>query len=180
MRQKGADQNCGPRPYSFGIFGTHCGRGTWRVSLGYMQMRIQSAEELQGVADRILSAIEARHWQKAAVVALSGDLGAGKTSLTKVLAKKLGVNASVKSPTFVIMGSYDISGPFKHLIHIDAYRLEKESELEALSFSALLEDKSNLIFIEWPEKVQGLIPKDAMRVSLEHVSENERIINLEE
>lgn len=105
------------------------------------------------------------------VVGLSGHLGAGKTSCTKLLAKELGIPETVTSPTFVIMKIYDIpagaklaSGAgvpisFKRLVHIDAYRLERRSELEGIDFERVSSDPHNLVVIEWPENA-GLSKDD--------------------
>ncbi len=121
--------------------------------------------------------------EAATVVALSGDLGAGKTTLTQEIARQLGVAESIVSPTFVIMKAYELapsarSHAFKRLVHIDAYRLKDASELEKLGWHELAADPDNLILIEWPERVEGLIPSDAHIVSLSHVSENERSVSL--
>jgi len=96
------------------------------------------------------------------VIGLSGHLGAGKTSFTKLLAKELGITETVTSPTFVIMKIYEISAgtfSFKRLVHIDAYRLEKRGELEALDFERISSDPQNLMIIEWPENA-GLTKED--------------------
>lgn len=91
----------------------------------------------------------------ALVVGLSGHLGAGKTAFVKRLAAKLGITEDVTSPTFVIMKIYDTTNDtFRRLIHIDAYRLEERSQLEALRFEDVVSDSHNLVMIEWPENVQ--------------------------
>lgn len=126
------------------------------------------------VAEEVLSKISSG--EKATVVALSGDLGAGKTTLTQQIAGLLGVKEAVISPTFVIMKIYGLSKQkWKHLVHIDAYRLESEKELELLGWHEMINDSSNLILIEWPEKVPGLT-KDALFVSLSHKDEHTREI----
>ena len=97
------------------------------------------------------------HVDEALVVGLSGHLGAGKTAFSKIIASLLGVTDTVTSPTFVLMKLYDIDPtlnyPWKRLVHIDAYRLERREELEALNFEQLVADVNNLILIEWPENV---------------------------
>ncbi len=106
---------------------------------------------------------------EALVVGLSGHLGAGKTAFTKAVAKLLGVTEEVTSPTFVIMKMYGLESvisnqktetnlktvevPWKKLVHIDAYRLERREELGALDWEKLVADKNNLILMEWPENV---------------------------
>ncbi len=106
---------------------------------------------------------------KATVVALQGELGSGKTYFAQQFGKVLGVEENMASPTFVIMKSYNINWKgFKKLIHIDAYRLEKEQELIHLGWEELIKDPENFILVEWPERVEGLIPKDAKRIHFKH------------
>ena len=88
---------------------------------------------------------------KATVVYLQGDLGSGKTTFTKNLCKQLDLNIDITSPTFTILKSYEFPiENFKKLIHIDAYRLESYKDLQKIRIEEYLEDKENLIFIEWP------------------------------
>jgi tRNA threonylcarbamoyladenosine biosynthesis protein TsaE len=96
----------------------------------------------------------------ATVVGLYGNLGAGKTTLTQSIARGLGVGETVTSPTFVIEKIYELAGQkFTHLIHIDAYRIEKSEELLRLGWQEIISDSQNLILIEWPEKVSDIMPK---------------------
>lgn len=112
----------------------------------------------------------------ALVVALSGDLGAGKTHFVQGMAKAFGVTEQVASPTFVIERIYALEDQsFSRLVHIDAYRLEDPSELERLGWARLLEDPATLIAIEWPEKVSRLMPDDAIRLRFKIAGEG-RII----
>lgn len=105
----------------------------------------------------------------ATVIALQGDLGSGKTHFAQNFGKVLGVEENMPSPTFVIMKNYNInSWGFKKLIHIDAYRLEKEEELINLGWNEMVKDPENIILIEWPERVPNLIPKDAKRIVFKH------------
>jgi tRNA threonylcarbamoyladenosine biosynthesis protein TsaE len=91
---------------------------------------------------------------EAILVGLSGHLGAGKTAFVKLVAKELGDSEEVTSPTFVLMKLYETKNDrFPRLVHIDAYRLERPEELEALDFEKLVADKNNLIMMEWPENV---------------------------
>lgn len=130
----------------------------------YMETRIQTLEELHEVAGVVLSELAPR--DQATIIALKGDLGAGKTAFVKAVAKHLGIGHEITSPTFVIMKSYEISSHpvFKTLTHIDAYRIESDDEMRVLKFGEILSDQSNLVCIEWPEKIQNLIPKDAKTI----------------
>lgn len=88
------------------------------------------------------------------VVGLSGHLGAGKTAFVKLVAAELGIQEDVTSPTFVLMKIYGAQrGPWKRLVHIDAYRLERREDLEALRLDPIVADVGNLVMVEWPENV---------------------------
>ena len=118
----------------------------------------------------------------ATLVALFGELGAGKTTLTQEVAKQLGVRENINSPTYVIMKIYDINKNsiyhdiFKKLIHIDAYRLDSSAELLKIGWEEIQKDENNLILIEWPEKVEDIIPKDTIKIKLTHLDEETRQI----
>ena len=115
---------------------------------------------------------------RATVVALSGDLGSGKTTFAQAVGKILGVAENMHSPTFVIEKIYDINFKnFRRLIHIDAYRLESESELLHLGWQDLTKESENLILIEWPENVQEIIPKDAKIIRFKFIDETTREIS---
>ncbi len=111
----------------------------------------------------------------ALIVGLYGNLGAGKTTFTQAVAREMGVVDIVNSPTFVIEKLYETKhSHFIRLIHIDAYRLANASELQNLNFEALVENKHNLIIIEWPENVKEILPQDHQRIYCEFVDETTR------
>lgn len=139
-------------------------------------MQTHSLQEFNAEAVRFVASLVPG--TAATVVALSGDLGAGKTTFAQAVARYFGIEEQVTSPTFVIEKIYDIpEGAFKRLIHIDAYRLKEERELETLGWRALLADSSTLILIEWPERVPGLLPMDTHRVTLQYIDEQTRDIS---
>ncbi len=115
---------------------------------------------------------------KATVLGLYGDLGAGKTSFTQGLAQALGVSETVVSPTFVIEKIYTLEGQkFSHLIHIDAYRIEKSDEMLHLGWQEIIANPQHLIVVEWPELIADIMPEH-IQVKLEHSAENERSIEI--
>lgn len=116
----------------------------------------------------------------AALITLSGDLGAGKTTFTQQLATQLGVSEPVVSPTFGIMKQYELDGHphFDVLIHIDAYRIESLSEVGPLRFSELFERPRTLICLEWPEQIADIIPDTKIAVSIEIQAGEERRVTL--
>ena len=102
------------------------------------------------------------------VVALSGDLGAGKTVFAKGFAEGLGITAAVTSPTFTLMQVYE--GGRLPLCHMDAYRLEEESELEAVGGDEYF-GGDGAVLVEWPEMVEGLLPEDTVWIRIDRIPE---------
>ena len=134
-------------------------------------------DDIPNVAKAIILKAKQTCSVSATLIALSGDLGAGKTTLTQEIARQLGVKENVISPTFVIMKKYEVvDDTFKYLVHIDAYRLEKDEELLKLGWKEILEDKNNLVIIEWPESVIGCIPDKVCKVRLSHQDEGTRTV----
>jgi tRNA threonylcarbamoyladenosine biosynthesis protein TsaE len=100
------------------------------------------------------------------VVVLSGELGAGKTTFAKGLARGLGVTETVTSPTFTIVQQYEGRIP---VAHVDVYRLDRLQELHDLGFEELLEGAVTLI--EWGEAIARVLPRDRLVVHLAPVDE---------
>ncbi len=112
---------------------------------------------------------------EALVVGLIGELGAGKTTFTQAIAGYLDIKNKVNSPTFVIMKKYPIKkGQFKFLFHLDAYRLKNEKELLHLGWDEIIKNKEHLVFVEWPENVIKIMPRDSVFVSISHTKEGHR------
>lgn len=139
-------------------------------------LTIHEEAELREIAAEVLASLTPK--DNATVLALTGDLGAGKTAFTKSLGRALGVKGEITSPTFVIMKTYPIpQHPFlKNLTHIDAYRIESDDEMRVLGFEALLTDPNRLIVIEWPERIRGVVPNDAQGISFVIQNGNERMV----
>jgi tRNA threonylcarbamoyladenosine biosynthesis protein TsaE len=153
-----------------------------------MKYTSRSLEETKGLARIFLDSIEFSP-KHATVVALSGDLGSGKTAFVQAIGEIIGIEENLHSPTFVIEKIYPIfwkatrpeglnGGVFKNLIHVDAYRLEQEAEILHLGWEKIIREPENLIFIEWPENVSGVIPENALKISLGFIDETTRDINI--
>lgn len=128
---------------------------------------IQNQVDMGAVVSRVLEHVNAQ--DAAAVVALHGELGAGKTTFVQILAKALGVSEAVTSPTFVIMKQYELpeeKNGLRELIHIDAYRIDDENEMTPLRFTELLATPGTLVCVEWAEKIKNLLPKNLIDVSI--------------
>ncbi len=130
-----------------------------------------SLEETEKIAKEFVSKLSPKN-NMAVVVGLSGELGAGKTAFTKCVANVFGVDDTVTSPTFVIEKIYELKNQkFTHLIHIDAYRLDKSDELLNLGWQKVVSDPNNIILIEWPERVADVMP--------EHIKINLKALEIE-
>jgi tRNA threonylcarbamoyladenosine biosynthesis protein TsaE len=117
------------------------------------------------------------------VLALIGDLGSGKTILTKGLAKGLGIKKIVNSPTFVLMKIYKIKNlksrkmtrgssqdllglKIRNFIHIDAYRLTAGKDLVDIGIEDWLNKKNTVVIIEWADRVKDILPKKAITIKI--------------
>ncbi len=112
-----------------------------------------------------------------AVVALSGELGSGKTTFTQGLAEALGVKKRVLSPTFVFLRSYPLTDPrFQTFHHFDLYRCESLADAKAIGLPEILKNNDSLVLIEWPEIAQELLPQETKWLRFAKTGENSREI----
>ena len=123
------------------------------------QIHIDSEEQLNEVAEALLSALDGR-----TVVALRGEMGAGKTTLIRAVAEALGASDQVTSPTFALVNQYE-SGNGERIFHFDFYRIEDEREAFDLGYEEYFYS-GDLCFVEWPEKIEGLLPEELMEVRI--------------
>lgn len=137
-----------------------------------------NARQTQAIAREIAQKVVSQKPQnKAVVLALWGDLGAGKTTFTQGFAKALGIKGKVLSPTFTIMKKFTMhKAGFKYFYHMDCYRLNGKKDLDVLGFQEIVLSPENIVVIEWPEKIKSMLPKGALRIQFKHVSENIREI----
>lgn len=112
-----------------------------------------------------------------AVLGLVGGLGSGKTQFVKGLARGWGIKTAVTSPTFVVAKNYQLPGANYQLVHIDCYRLSTPEELIAIGFGELVEDKNNIIAVEWADKIKKIMPVGTIWIKFRRgKKENERRI----
>ena len=116
------------------------------------------------------------------ILALSGELGSGKTTFVRGLAAALGIREKIQSPTFVLMRTYPIQKQFHHFhhfIHIDAYRLERPAEARRLGLADIFRDRDAVVVIEWAERIKKPIPQPAVWIYCKHGRKlRERIIEI--
>jgi len=116
------------------------------------------------------------------ILALSGDLASGKTTFVQGISRALGIEEKVQSPTFVIAKWYRIQKselPFRHFVHIDAYRIDSLAEAKHIGLARALRDRDALVVIEWADKIKKLIPKKATWIYFDHLKKNKRRISYE-
>jgi tRNA threonylcarbamoyladenosine biosynthesis protein TsaE len=129
-------------------------------------IEINSLNELDMVAEAVINSLNGR-----TVVAFDAPMGAGKTTLISRIAAHLGAKDSVTSPTFAIVNQYE--GTERTIYHFDMYRIERVEE--ALDFgSEEYLSSGELCLVEWPEKIEPLLPNDTMVVRIEILSDTAR------
>ena len=117
--------------------------------------------------------------QTGGVIAVSGELGTGKTVLAQGLARGLGVTANVSSPTFVIMRVYAAALPhIKTFCHIDAYRVNSYQDLLDIGAQDYFRDPRAISLVEWAEKAEDALPSTSQKIELKHLSLHKRQIIL--
>lgn len=142
-----------------------------------MEKTIPDLAALKAAAEELLASLSPK--EGATLVTLSGELGAGKTAFTKLLAAALGVAEDVTSPTFVLEKIYALPAHaygYARLVHIDAYRLKEGRELAALGFEELMKDGGNLVVVEWPERVADMLPAADRALTLRANDDGSRTI----
>lgn len=117
--------------------------------------------------------------KKAMVLTLQGDLGTGKTTFLQGFAEGLGIKEKILSPTFIVMKRFKIyNSGFKNFYHIDCYRLNKPQEMLGLGFKEIISNPENIIAIEWSEKIKGILQKNIILITFEHLEENQRRLTI--
>ncbi|MFA6376791.1 MAG: tRNA (adenosine(37)-N6)-threonylcarbamoyltransferase complex ATPase subunit type 1 TsaE [Candidatus Paceibacterota bacterium] len=124
------------------------------------------------------SVLEGEKRRRALVLALAGELGAGKTNFIQGFAGGLGIKGTVNSPTFVILKKYPLEGSsvIKTFYHIDCYRLGSKSDLEQLGVEKILTDSASIIAIEWPQIARDILPKGILKINFEVMGTGSRRI----
>lgn len=113
------------------------------------------------------------------VVCLYGDLGVGKTTITKGIARGLGVTTRVISPTFSLVRQYAVdTETIKTLYHLDLYRLEDKTAVDSIGIQEMFADLQGVMLIEWPEKLHALLPEKRIEIRLSHLENDSREIHI--
>ena len=132
----------------------------------------ESLDDTKKIAESLATLLQAGD-----VLDLKGEMGAGKTTFVKALAKALGVEDTVSSPSFGLVHIYD--GEMT-LYHMDFYRLKREEELLDLDFERYFYPKDGISLIEWGSRVENFLPEDRIQIRIEIVDDHRRRFCLQE
>lgn len=127
----------------------------------------KSARETEKFADAFAREVLRLKTKHAILIGLEGELGAGKTTFAKGFARGLGIKEEMKSPTFILMRVFRTKN--RNFFHIDAYR-------DQIDFRGFLDDKKNILLVEWADKVKKLLPDKYFLFKLKHIKKNMRDI----
>jgi len=111
-----------------------------------------------------------------ALLALTGELGAGKTTLVQAICRGVGIREDVTSPTFSLVNQYEVGGTTVY--HLDLYRVDGPRDLTNLGWDEII-NSAAVVLVEWAERAEGRLPRDTISISLEHVpgdSDHRRIV----
>jgi tRNA threonylcarbamoyladenosine biosynthesis protein TsaE len=132
--------------------------------------------ETKEFGEKLAKDIRSCYTEKAIVISLKGELGAGKTTFVQGFALGLGIKKKILSPTFIIMNKFKVK-PNRYFYHFDCYRIEDVKELKALEFKEIISNSSNIVVIEWGEKIKKALPKNVMEIKFKVLEENKRKIS---
>ncbi|MCH7640767.1 tRNA (adenosine(37)-N6)-threonylcarbamoyltransferase complex ATPase subunit type 1 TsaE [Patescibacteria group bacterium] len=145
-----------------------------------METVTKSAQETKALGEKISNSLKGGE-----TLALTGELGSGKTTFVRGLASGLGIEQRIISPTFIILRKYNIPLVYqpkgiKNFYHIDLYRLEGavESELKNIGAPDIWGKKQNVVAVEWAEKVTGMFPGNTVWIKFENLGGNRRKITM--
>lgn len=135
-----------------------------------MELRINGLEGLRDAARELVPVLR----EHGGVVALYGAMGAGKTTLVSALMREMGSTDEVTSPTFALINEYLVAGG-ESVYHFDFYRISDKGEAFDMGYEEYFFSGS-LCLVEWPEKVEELIPEDALKIHIEVLPDESRVI----
>jgi tRNA threonylcarbamoyladenosine biosynthesis protein TsaE len=140
--------------------------------MSVLEITTESPEQTQAVGHAL-----AAHLTSGTIVALHGNLAAGKTCFTHGVAEFFGVTEPVSSPTFTLVNEYPGS---LTVFHLDLYRLTSAAEIYDLGYEEILEPQDAVCLIEWAERAEGVLPKNHVTVTLNHAGNDTRTISVDD
>jgi len=145
-----------------------------------LKKNFNSPREAKRFAADLAKRLAKKRQRSALIVALTGELGSGKTTFIQGFLRALGVKKKIISPTFVLIKNYKLKiENYQYAYHIDCYRVKKSSEFLKLGLREILSSPQNIVLIEWAEKIKKILPKNIIWLKFKHGSkENERKISI--
>lgn len=134
------------------------------------KITVKGLSDLDAAAEQILD-----HAGAERIFIFEGEMGAGKTTLIKAIAKAMGVTETVSSPTFSIVNEYRTAE--RVIYHFDFYRIKNLNEAFDIGYEEYFYS-GNTCFIEWPEKIADLLPEHYVKIRIKPVSESERLLSI--
>ena len=131
-----------------------------------------SEEETENIGKTLAMSLS-----KGDAVLLRGNLGAGKTVFSRGFARGLGITEPVSSPTYTIVQEYELPDGGR-LYHLDLYRISGVNAALAFGVDEFLDDPQGISLIEWPDRIDGILPENAICVEIEHLSDSERRLTI--
>ncbi len=146
-------------------------------------MSTSKVEEFESLSEDVTEEIAAEFAKKipsGSVVALYGELGAGKTVFARGFARGLGITETVSSPTFTLMQEYKVSGRsgIRWFYHLDLYRIDDSSAALVFGVDEYLSGTDSVLLIEWAERIEDILPHGAMRVKISHAGGDRRKLRI--
>lgn len=138
-----------------------------------MEIEISDLGNISEAARRFIGSIG-----RSTVLAFYGKMGAGKTTFIKAVCEELGVKDVITSPTFAIVNEYSSEITGKPVFHFDFYRIKKIEEVYDMGYEDYFYSGA-LCFIEWPELIDGLLPDDALKVTIEEREDGSRTVTFD-
>ena len=137
-------------------------------------LHIKNLKEMEAFA-----ASMAKNIAPGTVIALSGDLGAGKTTFAQAFGRALGITKRITSPTFTLMNLYPVARKnITQLVHMDCYRFASSGDALAIGLEDFLSDGTSVLLIEWAEKIKDLLPKETVWIDIKRGDHEERVVEV--
>lgn len=143
-----------------------------------MEVLTHSPRETQKLGEKISNQLTINH--QPLIIALTGDLGSGKTTFIQGLARGLGIKKRVISPTFVFIRQYPVAGHRSPVTfyHVDLYRINEVTEAKGLGLEEIFADPGAIVVIEWADRIKEILPKRRIDIYFEYLDENKRRVKL--
>jgi len=135
-------------------------------------------------ANDILVGKIGRKFNEALVLALTGDLGSGKTTFAQNFAEALEIKEKIKSPTFIIFRKSKVKNKkwiekcFENFYHFDVYRIHNEKEILNLGWEEIVSNPKNIVLAEWADKIENILPKNCVKIIFKHLMGDKREITI--